>query len=175
MKSPLRHAEIFVGCYFGCAAAGTVLITAVANHFAQVSVDTIALMSKLSVLAAVIPASLIAGYLNRVYAKRAARRLLEKEWLRWMSQRRAQESPDTRELELAISKRPDCESRAPRRAKFKTLRAEAKMAQFPLTPPLEAGTKLWGCQRGRACLCQIQIGSGVQTPLAKSNCLFDRT
>ena len=92
MESSLRRAGTFFGCYIGCAAVGTVFITAVVNHFAPVSVETTALISKLSFLFAVIPALLIARCLNNIYAKRAARRLLEREWERWMSQQCAQKS-----------------------------------------------------------------------------------
>jgi len=41
-----------------------------------------------------------------------------------------------------------------------------------LTPPLEAGTKLWGFQRGRHLLCDSSIGGGVKSPPAKWPRLF---
>jgi hypothetical protein len=71
---------------------GSVFVTAYVNLVSPGGVETAALMSKLSLLAAVIPAAQIAKHLNIIWAKRRARRLLEKEWERWMSQLRAQKS-----------------------------------------------------------------------------------
>ena len=88
----MLRARTFFGCYIGCAAVGTVFITAAVDQFAPGSVETTAYISELSVLAAVIPAFLIGKHLNRIYANRAARRLLEREWERWMSQQCAQNS-----------------------------------------------------------------------------------
>lgn len=86
MAFSLCRAGTFIGCYIGCAVVGSVFVTASANLFAPVGVETTAFLIKLSVLAAVIPASLIAKHLNNIYVRRTARRLLEKEWERWMSQ-----------------------------------------------------------------------------------------
>ena len=107
MESSLRRAGTFIGCYIGCAAVGTVFITAVVNHFAPVSVETTAYISELSVLAAVIPASLITKRLNRIFAKRAALRLLEREWERWMSQQCARKSDCTAKLNASDRDAPE--------------------------------------------------------------------
>lgn len=82
MRSSLRRAGTFIGCYIGCAVAGSVLIGLSVNLFASVDAETAGLVSKLSVLAAVVPAFLIAKRLNSVYVRRTTRRLLEKEWER---------------------------------------------------------------------------------------------
>ena len=92
MKPSIRRAGIFIGCYIGCAVTGSFIVAQSVNLFAPVDAETASFMSKLTVLAAVIPASWIAKYLNTIYAKRTARRLLEKEWERWMSQQCAEES-----------------------------------------------------------------------------------
>ena len=92
MRSSLRRAGTFIGCYIGCAVVGSVFVAPLVNLFASVDAETAALISKLSVLAGVIPALLIAKYLNTLYAKRTARRLLEKEWERWMSQQYTKKS-----------------------------------------------------------------------------------
>ena len=104
MESSLRRAGTFIGCYIGCAAAGNALGTASVNVFAPVSVETAAFIIKLALLAAVIPAFLIAKNLNRICAKRAARRMLEREWERWMSQRCAQKSVCAGEPDLGYRK-----------------------------------------------------------------------
>ncbi len=92
MKPSLRRTGIFVGCYTGCAVTVSVLITQSVNLFASANAETVALISIVFILAAVIPASWIAKRLELDYRKRASRRLLEKEWERWLSQQRAQKS-----------------------------------------------------------------------------------